>query len=343
MAEQGPILRQAGPADSDQIRAVLAASFPGNPKADPAVMDWQYWSNPFGPACSWVAEAEGQVVAHYAGIRYPGWTNGAPISLALGVDAATLPAFRGLGLFEQLARAVYLGCGRDGIPFTYCLPNPNSLRGFIKAGGQELGRARVLAAPLNSDWLRQRLRVPRAAGRALVRGLRPGRGRVGSALEGPPPDLDGLWSRLGGGYGAGVARDSRWWQWRYGARPGAGSYLFFETRRAGRLTGAAVGLCRDDLGGRFLCLLELLAEDAEAAKGLLGTAGTAAGPLGAVGVATVALPGTPLYRRARQGGLWPLPRRLEPQPLHVGVVDNLATAGGPPRPWSLAWGDLDHL
>lgn len=348
-------LRAAGPQDSGAIRAVLAGSFSGNPKARAEIMDWQYWDNPFGPPCSWVAEADGEVVAHYAGIRYPGVIRGERVSLGLGVDAATDPAYRGLGLFEQLARAVYLGCGQAGMPVTYCLPNPNSLRGFQKAGGQDLGGARVLVAPLDPEWLSGRFHLPRPLAAAITRAFGAGRpvpGRSTGAssrgtagmVEQPPLGLDDLWADLAAAHGNGVARSDAWWRWRYHRRPD-NPYLLVESRRHGRLVGAAAALARDDLGGTFLCILELLAADARAARDLVGfLARTAAGPLGAVGLATTALPGTPLYRRARQAGLRLLPRRFQPQPLHVGLVDNEARLPGlAGERWSLAWGDLDHI
>lgn len=323
---------------------MLTASFAGNAKARPEIMDWQYWANPFGPPCSWVAEADGRIVAHYAGIRYPGVLRGRRVTIALGVDAATHPGFRGLGLFEQLARAVYLGSGQAGMPVTYCLPNPSSLRGFQKAGGQDLGGARVLVAPLDSAWLARRFHLPRPLAAGIARGFGVPRSDRAGMVDQPPLGLDDLWADLAPAHGNGVARCDAWWRWRYCRRPG-NPYVLVESRRDGRLVGAAAALAREDLGGTFLCILELLAADARAARDLVGRlAGTAAGPLGAVGLATTALPGTPIYTYARQAGLRPLPRRFQPQPIHVGLVDNAGQLPGLAQErWSLAWGDLDHI
>lgn len=337
-------LRAAGPEDGEAIGAVMAGSFAGNPKAEADVQAWQYWDNPFGRPCSWVAESGGRVVAHYAGVALPGVVDGRAVTLALGVDAATDPDFRGLGLFEQLARAVYAGSGQAGMPVTYCLPNPNSLRGFRKAGGEDVGRARVLVAPLDPAWLARRFRAPVVAGRAARVAFRLGSGAGAGMVADPPAGLDELWASVAPRFGNGVARGAAWWEWRYARRPG-GRYVMAEARRSGRLVGAAAAVCRDDLGGRFLCLLELVAEDRRAARALVGRmASAAAGPLGAAGLACTALAGTPVYRAARAGGLLPLPARLEPQPMHVGLVDNRASLPGlARRRWTLSWGDLDHL
>ena len=339
-------LRQSEPSDGDAIRSVLAASFPDNAKARADLLAWQYWDNPFGAARSWLAEDGGRVVAHYAGIALPGVLDGRPATLAMGVDAATVPSHRGLGLFEQLARAVYLDCGQAGMPVTYCLPNPNSLRGFQKAGGEDVGRARVLVGAMDDGWLASRFSLPRwvaGAGRRAVFFRLPAGGSAGMVEE-PPDGLDELWASVSAMSPWGVARHAGWWRWRYWSRPDR-PYLFAESRRAGRLTGAACALVREDLGGRFLCLLELLAPDRAVARDLVGTLlRSATGLLGIVGVAATALPGSHHYRMARAAGLRPLPRRLEPRPMHVGVVDNAGTLPGlARRPWSLAWGDLDHI
>jgi hypothetical protein len=337
-------IRAAGPEDEQSIRSLLDRSFPGNPKARAQIMAWQYWDNPFGPPRSWVADRDGEVVAHYAGICLPGLLGGVPAVLAMGVDAATDTASRGLGLFEQLARAVYQDSGRAGMPVTYCLPNPNSLRGFHKAGGQDLGRARVLVAPLDAGWLADRFRLPRPVAGGVRTAFHLGSGRDAAVVAEPPAGLDDLWGQVAHLHGNGVARTAAWWRWRYLSRPES-PYVYVESRRRGRLVGAAVAMARHDLGGPMLCVLELVAEDRASARDVVGRlATTAAPPLGAVGLAATALPGTALYRSARHAGLRVLPRRHEPHPMHVGVVDNLGARPGLAKErWSLAWGDLDHI
>ena len=344
MAAESVRVRAAGREDADSIRELLATTFSGNPKSTAEVMDWQYWDNPFGSARPWVAEAEGRIVAHYAGICLPGVLDGRPVTLAMGVDAATDPGWRGLGLFEQLARAVYLDCGQAGMPVTYCLPNPNSVRGFQKAGGRDVGRARVLVTALDDAWLAARIRIPRpvagVASRAVFRRPRPREARVVGA---PPEGLDLLWQTVAPRWQFGVARDAPWWRWRYTERPDP-PYVFAERRRAGRLVAAAAAMVRDDLGGRFLCVLELVAEDAGAAREVVGALTAQAEVLGTVALAGTALPGTWHHRLMRASGMRTLPRRFEPQPMHVGLADNAGTMpAGALRGWSLCWGDLDHL
>src|SRR5207302_1847546 len=105
------------------------------------------------------------------------------------------------------------------------------------------------------------------AGRAAV-------GAVGvDAATAPSHRGQGLFERLaragyddGGRHG--VRRDEAWWRWRYAERPGP-PYRYFEVRDADRLQGAAAAVVREDFGGRFVFLLELLAADRWAARSVL--------------------------------------------------------------------------
>jgi hypothetical protein len=85
-------------------------------------------------------------------------------------------------------------------------------------------------------------------------------------------------------------------------------------------------------------LLELRAADDVAARAVVAC--VAGASPGSSGVPVATLPGTPLARRASAAGLLPVPRRLEDQQLHVGVV---APSPELRQGWSLGWGDLDHL
>ncbi len=171
------MLRRAGPEDTEAICGLLADVFPANPKADPAVLRWQYWDNPYGAAAAWVHEEDGRLLGHYAVIAVPGRLAGAPARLGMGVDAATREEARGRGLFTALARAAYTGAAEAGYRATFTAPNPYSLRGVVNAGLQQLADLPVHVRPLDDAWLAARAHLPRpvaAAARAAL--FRPGRG-----------------------------------------------------------------------------------------------------------------------------------------------------------------------
>lgn len=113
-----PTLRAATESDDAALRALFEACFPHSPKARADVLRWQYWDNPFASPVSWVYEDAGEIVAHYAGMPVPITLDGLDATGAVGVDAATAPSHRGMGLFETLARSVYADGGTRGMPVT---------------------------------------------------------------------------------------------------------------------------------------------------------------------------------------------------------------------------------
>jgi GNAT superfamily N-acetyltransferase len=336
-------LRRAFPTDDVAIRALFGTAFPASPKVDPRVTAWQYWNNPFAEPVAWVAEADGEIVGHYAGMPVPARFHGRDVTAAVGIDAAVAPSARGQGLFESLAKAVYADCGREGMPYTLCYPNDNSFRGFVKAGGLPVGRLRTFVWPLDPAWTAQRFRVPTAVGRAAIRVAfrRPVRDGPVVAGGSTPDDVDDLWGRDAEGTQFGIRRGAAWWRWRYEDCPDP-AYEMFALRRRDTLAGCAVVLPRDAFGGAFGFIMEFLAVDPTAGRALL--AAMAEQFSDRAGLALVALEGSALARLARAVGLRALPRRLEPKPLHFGVTDNMQSGEAmADHPWAVAWGDLDHM
>lgn len=360
----GLVLRRADEADDGAIRALLARSYPDNPKADAAYTRWQYWANPFGPTRSWVwAEPGGRVVAHWSAVAVPLWLDGHPATGAKGVDIATDPDWRGLGLFSALARRLIADCREAAVPALLSHPNPSSAPAVVRAGARQVARVPVWVRPLDPGWLADRLRLPVPAARAVARGgFRPRStaGATGVRVEevaDPPADVNQLWTTVASPRRYGVARDAAWWRWRYADRPHR-PYRILEARTArtggadgGALRAAAVTTVRSAVGGRFAHVLEWMAADAAAAAAIgaaLAEGGGSGGDAGVDGAVVAALPGTDLARQARRAGFRRLPRALEPRPLRFVVAggvasdphanDRLAEA-----PWSFAWGDVDHL
>lgn len=336
-----PQLRPATADDGDAIRTLIREIFPDNPKGERDIFQWQYWDNPFGTARSWVVEDGGEIVGHYAGISLPALISGRRNVIAQGVDAALAESQRGRGLWPALARAVYDDCGRAGMPLTYCIPNEQSVRGAARAGMQSAGTARVMVLPTDSTWLSQRFRLPVPVAKAALAAFRTPSEADGALLETPPSDVDALWNMVRNNYSSGIERSGSWWDWRYRQHPES-PYIFAEVRSRHQLAGVAVARARDRFGGRFLCLLELMSIDSHAARNLVGAMTHAAKAISAAGLVTTVMPGTWQHQVVRKSGLRPLPRRLEPQPLHVGFVNNMDDAAVDLN-WSLSWGDLDHI
>lgn len=344
-----PVVRAADRTDDAGIRALLAACFPDNIKSRAAYTRWQYWDNPFGAARSWVAEAEGRIVSHWAAVPVPMILDGVEGLGAKGVDGATDPAYRGRGLFAELGRNLRRDASAAGIRAILTHPNPDAARGAEQAGAVLISRAAAHVRPLDDAWLGRRARLPGAAGRAagaFVRRaafpLRPGdRAEVTAAL---PEGIDDLWARAGRGVRNGVARHQGWWDWRYAQRPDR-PYRYALTRRGGRLSGVACVTVAERFGGRFGLVLEYLAVDEDAARGLTAALSAIATAEQAVGLALVTLPRSDLSALCRGAGFRRLPRRLEPRALRMMVFDPSSDDASAlaARRWSMAWGDLDHI
>lgn len=339
----GLVLRRSGEQEDQQIRRVIATSFPDNPKTRAAITAWQYWANPFGPTVSWVWEDEGEVVAHYTAYSVPVTVGGQRSLAGIGVDAAVAPTHQGRRLWTPLARAVYDDCAANGVPITMCYPNVASTSGAVKAGMEPVSRLRTLVCAYDDAWLAERFRLPRPVAR-LARSAAfrvPGSPLVAHEVPGPPEGLDGLWERVAPSVAYGVVRDAAWWRWRYAEHPDA-PYRFFEVRQGEVLLAAGVTLAREAFGGRFLNVLEFLTVDVAAGRALAQALRARAA--GAVGAALVAVPGSRLQALALRAGFRTLPARLEPKPLLFGVVRNDPGFVDPTTvAWSVAWGDLDHI
>jgi predicted N-acetyltransferase YhbS len=341
----GLVLRRADASEDAAIRRLNDAAFPDNPKTRADIVRWQWWDNPFGETLVWVWEDDGEVIAQYVAFCMPGLIGGRPCTLTNGVDAAVDPRYQGRGLFKPLSRALYDDCVAHDSPLLAYVSNPIAVRGISGAGWQEVARLRVLVLPLDDGWLGRRFHLPRplaAAARHTAFRQRSAGGLRAAVVDAPPDDIDTLWAAVAPRIPNGVARHGEWWRWRYAGHPDQ-PYRYLEVRRGGRLEAAAVTLPREDFGGRFHYVLELLATDDAAARAIV--AAVANGEVGpADGVALTAVPGSEHERTALAAGFRRLPVRLEPKPLHFGVVPHPTLAPAPASlQWSTSWGDLDHI
>jgi len=340
-----PVLRAATSDDDAGIAACIGESFPDNPKSRLDVLCWQYRDNPFGASPSWVWDDDGRIVGHYTAYPVPYLIDGVPGRAGFAVDAAIAPTHQGRRLFTPLAEALYRDCAANGLPIAICYAsNPVAMRGVASAGVHWMPRLRTVVLAADDVWLGRRFHAPAGvAGIVRRAAFRLGRGPRADEAGGVPDGIEGLWQHTvrAGPVRNGVDRGERWWRWRYHDAP-LGPYRFFAVRRADRLVGAAAVTVRDDFGGRFAYLLELMAEDGDAARSLLR--GITAEIDGISGVATIAVDKGPLHRLAKDAGMRTLPARLEPKGAWYGFVDTVGShAHLVHSSWHIGWGDLDHL
>lgn len=344
-------LRRAGPDDDQAMRALVAASFPSNPKVRADMTRWQWWENPFGETLAWVWEDAGDIVAQYVAFCAPGWIAGRRTTVTLGVDAAVAPDYQGRRLFSPLSEALYADSISRGWPL-YAYPNEQSWKGISRAGWIEVSTPAiyVLIRPGGARWLTSRLKLPAAmspvTGLAAGVAFRPrkpkGGSHVAAVLSSSPPDgIEELWKAVASAEESGLARGADWWRWRYDAHPDK-PYRFIEVRHDGQLVGTAAVVIREELGGRFVCLLELLARDYDAARAIV--VAISDGAVGdSDGIALTATRGSRLESLARATGLRRVPRRFQHRPIRFGVVPEPDVVPDPTAlRWATSWGDLDH-
>lgn len=348
--QEGLVFREADRADDAALRRINAEVFAANPKTRPEITAWQWWDNPFGDTIAYVWEDDGEVVGQYVAYRMPASLGGEPGRIAIGVDVGIAETHRGRGLMRRLLDACFGRATDEGTPF-YSLPNQQSVKGAANSGWVEVAQLEVRVLPTDAAAVAERLHLPGRPG-AAVAGLaqrllharvRPPSGVSVAVLDDPPEDVDALWSEVADHHRWGVARHGDWWRWRYAEHPDR-PYRIVTARRGDRLVGAAAVITRDDLGGRFHCLLELLATDEDAARALVGAVRDGAAGPAVDGVATTAVPGSRLSQLAGAAGLVRVPGRALPRPVHFGVVPHPTIVPDPTAvPWSTAWGDLDHI
>lgn len=339
-------LRPARPEDTPSICALLG-EFAANPKADPAVYDWQYWHNPFGPPSSWVwADPDGRVVCHGGLFATPG-ALGDPEEVVLGhaSDSVTASSHRRLGLFAELAAARYADAATR-TALTVSLPNPQSTPGTQKAGLEVLARVDAWILPLDDAALAHRLGAPRPVA-GLLRHLaagpapRPAPRAARPALELDDQEIDALWLRLHRPGEAGIRRAAAWWRWRYASHP-TRSFRFASVCTRGRLAALAALTPVERAGTRFLYLMDALAEGSQDLRRAVEEA--AATSPAALAVVALAMPDGRPSRLLRDAGFRRLPHRLHPDPMRLGLVaGSVGVTAARELEWQVTWGDHDHL
>jgi len=232
-------IRELRPGDETSLletfNLVFGADDPGFQVRTRAQWSWAFEQNPAGqrvfvalaPAAG--PDRSQQVVAQYAALPTRIWSDGAEHRFAQIVDSFVHPDHRGGGrLFVRTARAffeAYGGPQRDLVHFGW--PVERALKIGRRALGYEVVRTQLF----------------------LVRGLAPGATSAPSGVEcidSPEQlgehfgqQLQWLFERCVGEFGASTLRDAAWFRWRFHDRPG-NTYRTLGVRDA---EGILRGLC----------------------------------------------------------------------------------------------------
>ncbi|MGH3065070.1 MAG: GNAT family N-acetyltransferase [Gaiellaceae bacterium] len=203
---------------------------------------WWFERNPAGEGIVSLAVDAGEVVGVAAMSFFKTALNGVETRLAIPVNVATDPRYRGQGVFSTLERENEAAAAASGSPLTVTFPNGASYPIFMsRLGWIDLPRLRLWARPLRAGAV-----VRYALGRAGQRGglgspsagARTIRGFEVRVVDRFGPDMDELGRRAAAGYGRHFVRDAEYFNWRYLDSPR--DYRCFGAYRAGELAGVAV-------------------------------------------------------------------------------------------------------
>ncbi|HLE99117.1 MAG TPA: GNAT family N-acetyltransferase, partial [Gaiellaceae bacterium] len=203
---------------------------------------WWFDRNPAGDGIVSLAVDAGDVVGVAAMSFFRTALNGVETRLAIPVNVATDPRYRGQGVFSTLERENESAAAASGSPLTVTFPNGASYPIFMsRLGWIDLPRLRLWARPLRAGAV-----VRYALGRTGQRGglgapspePRTIRGLDIRLVDRFGPDMDELGRRAAAGYGSHFVRDAEYFNWRYLDSPR--DYRCFGAYRASELVGVAV-------------------------------------------------------------------------------------------------------
>ena len=304
---------------------------------------WWFERNPAGAGIVSLAVDGGEVVGVAAMSFFRTSLNGVETRLAIPVNVATDPRYRGQGVFSTLERENEAAAAESGSPLTVTFPNGVSYPIFMsRLGWIDLPRLRLWARPLRAGAvLRYALGRPGQRGGLSAPDADPRsiRGLEVRLVDRFGPELDELGRRAAAGYGSHFVRDAEYFNWRYLDSPR--DYRCFGAFRDGELTGVAVvgHTFKHGVSAGFLADLVVAPDGRQETRALLSRA--IAEVRGGADVLVLLSPPSRAQRRALLGaGFAPTNTKLRfiGKPLHDGIrIDERAGA------WHFTLGDFDFF
>jgi GNAT superfamily N-acetyltransferase len=304
---------------------------------------WWFERNPAGEGIVSLAVDEGEVVGVAAMSFFRTSLNGIETQLAIPVNVATDPRYRGQGVFSTLERENEAAAAASGSPLTVTFPNGASYPIFMsRLGWIDLPRLRLWARPLRAGAV-----VRYALGRSGQEGgmrapdpvQRTIRGFEVRLVDRFGSEMDELGRRAATGYGSHFVRDAEYFNWRYLDSPR--DYRCFGAYRSDELVGVAVvgHTFKHGVSAGFLADLVAAPDGREETRALLSRA--LAEVRGGADALVLLPPPSRMQRRALvRAGFAPTNKKLRfiGKALHDGAhVDVRAEA------WHFTLGDFDFF
>jgi GNAT superfamily N-acetyltransferase len=203
---------------------------------------WWFDRNPAGEGIVSLAVDAGEVVGVAAMSYFRTALDGTERRLAIPVNVATDPRYRGQGVFSTLELDNESAAAEAGSPLTVTFPNGASYPIFMRRlGWTDLPRLRLWARPLRAGAVVRYL-LGRPGERGGLRRPEPSprvhRGLEVRTVERFGPEMDALGRVAGAAYGNHFVRDAEYFNWRYLDSPR--DYRCFGAFRGGALAGVAI-------------------------------------------------------------------------------------------------------
>jgi hypothetical protein len=186
-------------------------------------IEWQFLNTPSGEKIVDIAvdESAGTVAAVYA-VFPVNFTIGDQTMLACqSLDTMTDKAYRGKGLFVQLAADVYQKATNSDVKLVYGFPNGSSVHGFIKKlNWQLLDPVPFLIKPLNSSYFTNK--IPSLSWLPNLKIAFNRKRSTGIRIENKnefPLEVNRIWERFSKNIQVAVCRDKAYLDWRYLQKP----------------------------------------------------------------------------------------------------------------------------
>lgn len=312
---------------------------------------WQYFEHPTQKLFVDLAVADGRIGAIYAVQPASVRVRGATRLAAQSVDTLVDADFRGRGLFTKMASSVYQRIDEEGGAFVYGFPNANSAPGFFKKlGWKTLDPVPFLVRPLRTGFVASKLPLGSWARRLPDFRIPILASRLGPGQELRPitdfESVEALWKRFAADVAVSVERSAAYLRWRL-AKPGE-PYVCVGLFEGAELVAFCAYLTVDKHGGRVGYVVELIHEPGrhDAGAALLGECLSRMASEGAEAVLAWAFRHSPNAKAYARAGFLPLPERLRPIELHIGVRpldESLSGVLGDRRNWYISYCDSDTV
>jgi hypothetical protein len=269
--------------------------------------------------------------------------DGATARLAIPVNVATDPRYRGQGVFSSLEQENEAAAAGTGAPLTVTFPNGASYPIFVRRlGWVDLPRLRLWARPLRVGAVaRYALGRPGDVGGLRERDASPRvvHGLEVRSVERFGEDFDELGRRAADGYGNHFVRDAEYFNWRYLDSPR--DYRCFGAYAGGELRGVAVvgHTFKHGVSAGFLADLVTAPDSGSAVRALVARA-VAEVKGGADALVLLPPPPAAARRALALSGFAPTNKQLRfiGKPLREG-----ARLDGEKRAWHFTLGDFDFF